>query len=122
MVQLYSSEIAEDLALYLAESEQIPSAIGLGVFVEPDNRVSAAGGFLIQSMPPVDEQLIDTLMERIQQMPPITQLLREGKTPEQMLEMLFAGIEYITLEKRELAFRCSCSQAKDRKCAAFHRK
>jgi len=112
VLQLYSSEIAEDLALYLTESEQIPSAIGLGVFVEPDNHVSAAGGFLIQSMPPVDEQLIDTLMERITKMPPITQLLHEGKTPEQMLEMLFAGIEYITLEKRELAFRCSCSRQK----------
>jgi molecular chaperone Hsp33 len=112
VLQLYSSEIAEDLALYLTESEQIPSAIGLGVFVEPDNRVSAAGGFLIQSMPPADEQLIDTLMERITKMPPITQLLHEGKTPEQMLELLFAGIEYMTLEKRELAFRCSCNRQK----------
>jgi len=112
MVQLFTSEIAEDLAFYLAESEQVPSAIGLGVFVEPDNRVSAAGGFLIQSLPPADEQLIDALMERIRQMPPISQLLREGKTPEQMLEMLFDGIDYITLEKRELSFRCSCCREK----------
>jgi molecular chaperone Hsp33 len=112
VLQLYSSEIAEDLALYLTESEQIPSAIGLGVFVEPDNRVSAAGGFLIQAMPPVDEQLIDTLMERIEKLPPITQLLHEGKTPEQLLELLFAGIEYLSLEKRALAFHCTCNRQK----------
>jgi molecular chaperone Hsp33 len=112
MVQLYTSEIAEDIAFYLTESEQIPSAVGLGVFVEPDNRVSAAGGFLIQSLPPADEQLIDTLMERIQQLPSITSLLREGKTPEQMLETLFAGIPYLTLEKRELAFQCTCNREK----------
>jgi molecular chaperone Hsp33 len=112
MVQLYTSEIAEDIAYYLAESEQIPSAVGLGVFVEPDNRVSAAGGFLIQSLPPADEQLIDTLMERIQQLPSITSLLREGKTPEQMLETLFAGISYMTLEKMALAFQCTCRREK----------
>lgn len=118
MVQLYTSEIAEDIAFYLAESEQIPSAVGLGVFVEPDNRVSAAGGFLIQSLPPADEQLIDTLMERIQQLPSITSMLREGKTPEQMLETLFAGISYVTLEKRELAFRCTCSLEKIKRVLA----
>lgn len=112
ILQLYNSEIAGDLALYLTESEQIPSAIGLGVFVEPDNHVSAAGGFLIQSLPPANEQLIEMLMGRITEMPPITQLLHEGTTPEEILELLFAGIEYLTLEKRELAFRCSCSRQK----------
>jgi molecular chaperone Hsp33 len=112
MVQLLSSEIAEDLALYLTESEQTPSAVGLGVFVEPDNRVSAAGGFLIQTMPPVDEALIDRLMERIGQLPPLTGLLHDGTTPEKLLDMLFAGIPYKTLEKRALAFRCDCSREK----------
>jgi molecular chaperone Hsp33 len=112
MVQLMSSEIAEDLALYLAESEQTPSAVGLGVFVEPDNRVSAAGGFLIQSLPPADEAVIDCLMERIGQLPPLTRLLREGMTPEQLLEDLFSGIPFKILEKRALAFRCSCGREK----------
>jgi len=109
MVQLLSSEIAEDLAYYLTESEQIPSAVGLGVFVEPDNRVSAAGGFLIQCLPPADEEVIDRLMERLEQMPTLTSLLREGATPETLLENLFQGIPYRTLEKRALAFRCRCS-------------
>lgn len=112
MVQLYSSEIAEDIAYYLTDSEQIPSAVGLGVYVEPDNSVSAAGGFLIQSLPPADEKVIDMLMERIGNMPPVSQLLREGKTPEQLLDDLFAGIPYLTLEKRELAFKCTCDREK----------
>ncbi len=112
MVQLYSGEIAEDIAFYLTDSEQVPSAVGLGVFVEPDNTVSAAGGFLIQSMPPADQNIIDKLMERIEKMPPVTRLLRDGKTPEQMLDMLFEGIPYMTLEKRELAFKCNCTRKK----------
>ncbi len=109
-VQLYTSEIAEDLAYYLTTSEQVPSAVGLGVFVAPDNSIAASGGFLIQSLPPQDDRAVDRLMERIGAMPPITELLRQGKTPEQLLELLFAGIPYDTLEKRALAFRCSCSR------------
>lgn len=110
VVRLYSGEIAEDLAFYLTESEQIPSAVGLGAYVEPDRHVSAAGGFLIQTLPPKDEEMIDTLMERLGQLPPVTQLLREGNNPEQILEILFAGIPYDTLEKRALAFHCSCTR------------
>jgi molecular chaperone Hsp33 len=112
MVQLYTSEIAEDIAYYLTESEQIPSAVGLGVFVQPDNSVSASGGFLIQSLPPADERVIDMLMERIGRMPPVTQFLREGGTPETLLESLFADIPFMTLEKRELAFLCTCTREK----------
>lgn len=111
-VQLFSSEIAEDLALYLTESEQIPSAVGLGVYVEPDNRVAAAGGFLIQALPPADDAAVETLMERIAQMPTISELLRNGKTPEELLSLLFADIPYDVLERRALAFGCSCSREK----------
>lgn len=112
MVQLYSSEIGEDIAYYLTESEQIPSAVGLGVFVEPDNRVSAAGGFLIQTLPPADEELVDRIMAHIDQLPPLTQMLHQGRTPEQLLDMLFSGIPYMTLEKRALAFQCTCNREK----------
>lgn len=112
MVQLLSSEIAEDLAYYLTESEQTPSAVGLGVFVEADSHVSAAGGFLIQSLPPADETIIDHLMERLGTLPPVTRLLRDGATPESLLDSLFQGIPYRILEKRALAFRCSCSREK----------
>lgn len=110
VVKLYTGEIAEDLAYYLTESEQIPSAVGLGVYVEPDGRVSAAGGFLIQPLPPINETLIDRLMARLQKLPPVTTLLREGKTPEDMLEIIFADIPFLILEKYALAYRCTCSR------------
>lgn len=110
ILNLQTSEIAEDLAAYLTESEQIPSAVGLGVFVEPDNSVSAAGGFLIQALPPGDDHLVDTLMERISTLPPLTSMLRDGTTPEGLLQRLFEGIPYSTIEKRPLAFVCSCSR------------
>jgi molecular chaperone Hsp33 len=111
-VRLYTSEIAEDIAYYLTDSEQIPSAVGLGVFVETDNSVSASGGFLVQSLPPADEHIIDVLMERIGRMPTITRFLLGGGTPEGLLESLFADIPFVTLEKRELAFLCTCTREK----------
>jgi molecular chaperone Hsp33 len=110
IVRLYSGEIAEDLAFYLVESEQIPSSVGLGVFVEPEGNVAAAGGFLIQSLPPANDDIVDKLAEHIKDLPPITELLRGGKTPEDLLELIFADIPFITLEKYVLAFRCSCSR------------
>jgi len=109
-VPLYTGEIAEDLAWYLTESEQIPSAVGLGVFVEPDGVVSSAGGFLIQTMPPHDDLLLDRLMARIGEMPPVTELLRGGSTPEGLLDFLFEGIPFTVIEKRVVAFACSCTR------------
>jgi molecular chaperone Hsp33 len=112
IVQLYTSEIASDIAFYLTESEQIPSAVGLGVFVDPDTKVSAAGGFLIQSMPPSNEKTIDTLIAQIEKMPPVTDLLRSGNIPEGLLEHIFADIPFKILEKKNLYFKCSCSRAR----------
>jgi len=109
-VQLYTSEIAQDLALYLVESEQIPSAVGLAEFIEQDGRVSAAGGFLIQAVPPVDPLVVEELMIRIEEMPPLSELLKNGKTPEEILELLLKGIPYEILEKRVVGFACSCSR------------
>lgn len=112
MVQLYTSEIAEDLAYYLTDSEQIPSAVGLGVNLAPDGQVAAAGGFLIQSLPPSDEAAVEQVMARIEQLPPLTSLLKEGISPTELLERLLDGIEYNLLETTELSFRCSCSRDK----------
>lgn len=112
MVQLYTSEIAEDLAYYFTESEQTPSAVALGVYVEPDSTASAAGGFLIQSMPPHDEDMTDMVMERIGKISSITQMVRDGKTPEDMLAVLFDGIPYDIIERRSLSFKCSCNREK----------
>lgn len=112
IVQLYSSEIAEDLAFYLTDSEQTPSAVGLSVFVDGDGAVTAAGGFLIQAMPPGDPALVDTLMARIAELPPLSELFLAGTTPEALLARLFLDIPYTLLERRALAFSCSCSREK----------
>lgn len=112
IVKLYTGEIASDIAYYLTESEQIPSAVGLGVYVETDGRVSASGGFLVQSLPPADDALIDAIADRIQAMPPVTRQLRDGMSPEDILAGVFDGIPYRTLETRQLSFRCSCSVAR----------
>jgi len=110
IVKLRTGEIAEDIAYYFAESEQIPSAVGLGVYVETDGRVSAAGGFLIQSLPPSEEATLDRLIENIGRVRSVTDVLRDGKTPEDLLGLIFEGIPYRTLEKKGLSFRCTCSR------------
>jgi molecular chaperone Hsp33 len=109
IVQLYTSEIAEDLAYYFTESEQTPSAVGLGVVLEPNGIVAAAGGFLVQALPSADERALDRLTTQISTLPPLTDLLRQGKTPEEILTLIFADIPIKLLEKHALAFRCSCS-------------
>jgi molecular chaperone Hsp33 len=111
VVQLVTSEIGDDLALYLTESEQVPSAVGLGVGIGPDG-VTVAGGFLVQALPPQDEEVIDTLMERIGRLTSLTQLLQAGTTPEGLLKQLFAGIPFDVLERQALRFQCSCSRSK----------
>jgi molecular chaperone Hsp33 len=112
IVKLHTGEIAEDIASYFLESEQIPSAVGLGVFVEPDGTISAAGGFLIQTLPPVEEGLVDRIITNLQGIPFVTQMIREGKMPEDMLARIFSDIPYHVLGKQDLAFRCTCSKEK----------
>jgi molecular chaperone Hsp33 len=110
MVQLSSSRIGDDLAAYLTESEQVPSAVGVGVYLGEDGGVGAAGGFLVQALPPQDEQLIDLLMERIAALPPLAESLRRGMAPEEFLAAIFPDQSWDVLERRELRFRCSCSR------------
>jgi molecular chaperone Hsp33 len=110
IVQLYTSEIAEDLAWYLTESEQIPSAVGLGTYIDPEKGVTVSGGFLIQSLPPSDAAMIDNLVSRIQAMPSVTELLHSGNSPENLLEIMFADIPYDILGTQQLNFQCTCSK------------
>jgi molecular chaperone Hsp33 len=110
IIKFQSGEIGEDLARYFAESEQVPSAVGLGVFVEPDGKVSAAGGFIIQTLPPPEERAVDQLIKNIRKIPTVTEFLRQGRTPEDMLAEIFSGLTYHMLGKRNLFLRCSCSR------------
>ncbi len=109
-VKLIYGEIAEDLSYYLTVSEQIPSAVALGVFVDTDNSVQAAGGFLIQRLPAASDEIIEATERVLQNLPPITTLLREGLSPEEILKRIFGPEEVEILEKRPLAYRCRCSR------------
>jgi len=110
IVKLHTGEIAEDIAYYYLESEQIPSAVGLGVFIESDGRVSAAGGFLIQTFFSGEDPLVDHLIGNVQRIPGVSEFLRQENTPEGMLTTLLSGIPYHVVGKRNLSFRCTCSR------------
>jgi len=111
-IQLYTSEIGEDIAYYLAHSEQIPSTIGLAVHLEKDGQVSAAGGFLVQSLPPAEENLLTSLEEEIAALPPLSSLFLAGKTPAEILSLLFRAIPHRPTGVRPLRYACSCNRKK----------
>jgi molecular chaperone Hsp33 len=110
MVQLQTSEIAEDLAWYLTTSEQLPSSVGLGVELDAAGGVAAAGGFLIQALPPGDAEQVEALVARLQQLPPTTSMLRQGLGPGQILERLFDGTGFLVQAELSLTFHCPCTQ------------
>lgn len=109
-VQLYSSTIAKDIAFYFAESEQTPSAVGLGVLLGRELEIEAAGGFLIQALPPADDSEIDAITGRISSMPSISDMLRQGRTPLDILTLIFEDIPIELLEERPIFLRCHCSR------------
>ena len=110
-VQLYTSEIGEDVAYYLTESEQTPSAIGVSVRVHPTGLIESSGGFLLQSLPPADESLIDGLEANIQQIGSISDFFSEGNGPDELLHKLFGTIPHRTLLQQSLKYQCSCSHS-----------
>lgn len=112
VVALATSEVAEDLAHYLADSEQTPSAVGIGLYLDPEKGVTASGGFLVQSLPSADDGAIDRVIEGIQSLGPLTELLREGVTPEGLLGLIFRDMTIDILEWRDLHFRCFCSRSR----------
>lgn len=108
--QIQTGEIAEDLTYYFATSEQVPSAVGLGVLMEKDNTVKQAGGFIIQLMPFVEDAVIERLEENLKKIRPVTVMLDEGNTPEQMLEMVLDGFSVEVTDTMPTAFICDCSK------------
>lgn len=108
--ELKTGEIADDLTYYFANSEQVPTSVGLGVLMERDNTVKQAGGFIIQLMPFADDAVIDKLEQKLTTMESVTSYLDRGFTPEQLLEELLGefGIEF--LDKIDTQFHCNCSK------------
>lgn len=109
-VELQTGEIAEDLTYYYAVSEQIPSSVGLGVLMNKDNTVNCAGGFIIQLMPFTAEEVIAKLEENLKTLPSVTDMLSAGKTPEQMLETVLAGLDIDFKETYQVCYKCDCSR------------
>jgi len=111
VVQLVSSEIGEDLAYYLTDSEQTPSAVGLSATLSVDGQIAVCGGFLVQALPKADDSEIEIIMSRIAGLPPLSGLLEEGGA-EGVIRELFGDIPYTVLESHEIFFRCGCGQEK----------
>lgn len=111
-IELKTSEIGEDLAYYLAQSEQTPSAIGLAIRLGKDGTIAAAGGFLVQSLPPADEGFLSKIEQQIAAMAPLSTLLLQGKTPKDILSQLFQDVPHRQIGSRQLQYLCSCSRAK----------
>jgi len=108
--KLVSGEIGEDLTYYLASSEQIPSAVALGVMVGPSGTVRAAGGLLVQLMPEARPGLAETIEERLGRLNFISSLFESGLAPEEILQQLFGEMDLKVLETMELVFECKCSR------------
>lgn len=106
---LATSEIAEDLTYYFANSEQIPSSVGLGVLMNKDNTVRCAGGFIVQVMPFVTDEVVTKLEENIKNISSVTSMLDEGATPEQMLDRVFEGLDVEITDTLDAKFECNCS-------------
>ncbi|MCD5001933.1 Hsp33 family molecular chaperone HslO [Enterococcus saccharolyticus] len=109
---IVSGELGEDFTYYLAISEQIPSAVGLSVLVNPDETIKTAGGFMLQVMPGASDEVIAGLEERLKNLPNVSSLLEEGKTPEDILDIIFEGDSIMILEDAPVRFHCECSKEK----------
>lgn len=109
---LVSGELAEDITSYFAGSEQIPTVCALGVLVNPDLTVKAAGGLIVQLLPFCPDSVIDKLEQAVAALPPMTAMLSEGMTPQDILTKALDGFEFDILDTYEPEYRCTCSREK----------
>ncbi|ASS89741.1 Hsp33 family molecular chaperone HslO [Aeribacillus pallidus] len=116
-VPIISGELGEDFAYYLVTSEQVPSSVGVGVLVNPDNSVLAAGGFIIQLMPGTEESIIAEIETRLEKIEPISKQIQKGLTPEEILEGVLGEGNVKVIDRMPVSFHCSCS--KDRFASAI---
>ncbi|MDD5712213.1 MAG: Hsp33 family molecular chaperone HslO, partial [Smithellaceae bacterium] len=110
VVALRTGEIAEDIASYYVESEQIPTATALGVYVGKSGRVEAAGGFIIQTLPLPDEEVLTNVIDRIRALPSVTEMIRNGNDPASILKDIFGNVDYHAIEETTPLWRCSCNR------------
>ncbi|MDM7922986.1 MAG: Hsp33 family molecular chaperone HslO, partial [Pyrinomonadaceae bacterium] len=112
-VPIVSGEIAEDFAYYLAKSEQIPSAVLLGVLLQnAEPYVTAAGGIMLQMMPGANDHIVTMIEDTIRHAPHVTSVIKEGAAPRDLVEMALGIIDYEILEEKDVTFACTCSHEK----------
>ena len=110
-VDIRNGEIAEDLTYYFAVSEQVPSVVSLGVLTDRDDyHILCSGGYIIQLMPDCPEEIISDLERACISAPPVTTMLRDGGTPESILNSLLGSMNFRVMETMPVAFRCDCSR------------
>ncbi|MFS0784164.1 Hsp33 family molecular chaperone HslO [Bacillus sp. 1P06AnD] len=107
---IISGELGDDFTYYLVTSEQVPSSVGVGVLVNPDNTIQAAGGFILQLLPGAEEETISAIEDRLKTIRPISTLIKEGLTPEGILEELLGEGNVQILETMPVGFVCQCSK------------
>lgn len=117
-VEIQTGEVAEDLAYYFTVSEQLPSAVGLGVMVDTDSSVKHAGGFIVQLLPDAPEDVIELLEKKLANLEPVTAMMEKGMTPEDMLSYIFEGVDIEFTERHDVEFYCDCSNEKVKRALA----
>ena len=111
-VPLGSGDIAAELTFFLNQSEQIPSLIDINHTIDGEGTLQTVGGLLIQALPPYESDIVQQLRNNTQELPPLADLLHSGKTPEEIVDLLFGEMPYKILEERPLHFECGCSRAR----------
>ncbi|MEN1762203.1 Hsp33 family molecular chaperone HslO [Anoxynatronum sibiricum] len=107
---LSTGEIAEDLTAYFMHSEQQPSSVGLSVLVDVDYHIKAAGGFILQVMPDIGEEVLSKLEKQLLQLPPLSQLLEQAEDAEELMHLVMLGFDTVVTERMEPRFECDCSR------------
>lgn len=109
-VPIYTGEVGDDIAYYFTVSEQTPSAVALGVLVDTDLSIKAAGGFIIQMMPGASEFLADIITYRLEEVPSVTSMIEKGMTIEEILEFIFEDMDLKIYDALVPAYKCDCSR------------
>jgi len=111
-VPLQTGYLDADLTYYLNQSEQTPSVVEIGVHVDANGNVEAAGGILLQTLPGEEITTLEQLSEQLDDLPPLGQVLADGRTPQDILAIVFRDVDFDWLEERALQFKCGCSRAR----------